>query len=52
MPELAEPPSDTFLRSILQRKHQPLSSTFNLKVHMHGIYSVPELWKAKMVSQQ
>ena len=50
LPELAEPPSDTFLRSILQRKHQPLSSTFSLKVQVHGIYSVPEVWKAKMVS--
>ena len=52
LPELAEPPSDTFLRSILQRKHQPLSAAFNLKVHVHGIYSVPELWKAKMVSRR
>ena len=50
VPDLREPASDTFLRSILQRKHQPLQAPFNLKVQVHGLFSVPEVWKAKMVS--
>ena len=49
-PDLNEPPSDVFLRSILQRKHQPIVTPFNFKVQVHGVFSVPELWKAKMVS--
>ena len=51
LPELADPPSDIFLRSVLQRKHQPIKDQFNVKVQIHGIFSVPELWKAKMVSE-
>lgn len=50
VPELSEPASETFLRSILQRKHQPITEPFKFKVQVHGIYSVPELWKAKIVS--
>mmetsp|Transcript_6930 Transcript_6930/g.8301 ORF Transcript_6930/g.8301 Transcript_6930/m.8301 type:complete len:260 (-) Transcript_6930:2418-3197(-) len=48
MPELSEPPSDLFLRSVLQRKHQPITEQFNMKVQVHGIFSAPEVWKAKM----
>lgn len=50
LPVLNEPASENFLRSILQRKHQPLQTPLNMKVQVHGIYSVPEVWKAKMVS--
>ena len=50
LPDLSEPKSDIFLRSILQRKHQPLKEPLNMKVQVHGIFSVPEMWKAKMVS--
>ena len=50
VPVLNEPASDTFLRSILQRKHQPIAEPFNFKLQVHGVFSVPELWKAKMVS--
>ena len=51
VPELQEPPTNLFLRSILQRKAQPLTEPLKLNVQVHGIYSVPELWKSKMVSR-
>jgi len=41
-PHIDQPSSDTFLKSLLQRKHEPLSEPFKLNVEMHGIFSVPD----------
>ena len=49
--EPREPKSDQFLRSVLQRKHQPMQGPLNIKVEFHGLFSVPEQWKAKAVSE-
>jgi hypothetical protein len=49
-PLMEQPSSDTFLKSLLQRKHEPLSDCFKLNVEMHGIFSLPDQWKAKIVS--
>ena len=50
VPELQEPASDLFLRSILQRKHQKFGDEVKMNMEIHGIYSIPELWKNKVVS--
>ena len=50
LPDLEEPKTDLFLRSVLQRKHQPIGTPFNMKVEFHGLFAVPEQWKAKVVS--
>ena len=50
LPDLQEPKTDVFLRSVLQRKHQPFSGPLNLKTEFHGLFAVPEQWKAKAVS--
>jgi hypothetical protein len=51
-PELAQPASDALLRSMLQRKYSPLDAATGIKLNMecHGIYSIPDYLKAKMVS--
>jgi len=48
LPDLEEPKTDHFLRSVLQRKHQPLSTPLNLQLEFHGLFAVPEQWKAKV----
>ena len=50
LPGQQEPRSDVFLRSVLQRKHQPMSGPLNMKTEFHGLFAVPEQWKAKAVS--
>ena len=50
LPDLEEPKTDHFLRSVLQRKHQPLGTPLNLKLEFHGLFAAPEQWKAKVVS--
>jgi len=48
-PAIEEPPSEVFLRSLLQRKYQPLPESISLKAEFHGVYSIPDQWKSKIV---
>ena len=38
-----------FLRSVIQRGRQPLQES-QLQLTVHGIFSLPESWKSKVVS--
>lgn len=49
VPNLAEPASDVFLKSLLQRQYEKLPDNFKLKAEVHGIYSLPDQWRAKIV---
>jgi len=49
IPHIEQPSSDIFLKSLLQRKYEPLQEPFKLNVEVHGIYSLPDSWKAKVV---
>jgi hypothetical protein len=49
LPSLEEPSSEVFLRSLLQRKYQPLAESITLRTEVHGIYSIPDQWRAKVV---
>lgn len=42
MPKLEQPSSDTFLKSLLQRKHEKGPESFKLQLEMHGIFSLPD----------
>jgi len=48
LPPLEEPSSEVFLRSLLQRKYQPLAESITLRAEVHGVYSIPDTWRAKM----
>lgn len=49
MPHYEEPSSDTFLKSLLERRHTKGPEQFKLTMEMHGIYALPEQWRAKLV---
>jgi hypothetical protein len=49
MPKLEAPSSDTFLKSLLQRKHEKGPDSYKLQLEMHGVFSLPDQWRAKIV---
>ena len=48
-PHYEEPSSDTFLRSLLERRNTKGPEQFKLTLEMHGIYALPEQWRIKLV---
>ena len=52
LPALQPPKSDHFLRSVLQRKFNPKPDGLKLRIEVHGIFSMPDPWRARMVSNR
>ena len=51
LPAPQQPSSDVFLKSLLQRKHEKGPETYKMQCELHGVYSIPDQWRAKMVSR-
>ena len=47
-PKFKEAQKPNFLQSVIQRGRIPISET-NIQLTVHGIYSLPEAWKSKIV---
>ena len=50
LPTPQPPASDVFLKSLLQRKYEKFPEAIKLQCEMHGVYSMPDLWRAKAVT--